>query len=92
MRHVIRQLLESSDHEMNALIHESHEAMSHLQFQDVVAQGLLRLEPVLHDLQVEWAEPLGLEERVAELPKAQHREIGGDKPVDQENAGEVLLF
>ncbi|MET0339922.1 MAG: methyl-accepting chemotaxis protein [Polyangiales bacterium] len=92
MRHVIRKLLESSDQEMQALIHESHEALSHLQFQDVIAQGLLRLEPVLHDLQVEWAKPLGLEERIAELPKPQHREIGGDKAVDQENAGEVLLF
>jgi methyl-accepting chemotaxis protein len=92
MRHVIRQLLEQSDHEMSVLIHASHEALSHLQFQDVIAQGLLRIEPVLHDLQIEQLKELGLEELIAELPTAQHREIGGDKPVDQDNAGEVLLF
>ena len=92
MRHVIRQLLEQSDHEMSALIHSSHEAMSHLQFQDVVAQGMLRIEPVLHDLQIEHLKEMGLEELIAELPTPQHREIGGDKPVDQDNAGEVLLF
>ena len=92
MRHVIRQLLEQSDQEMSVLIHSSHQALSHLQFQDVIAQGLLRLEPVLHDLQIQQLTDLGLESLISELPAAQHREIGGDKPVDQDNAGEVLLF
>jgi methyl-accepting chemotaxis protein len=92
MRDVIGQLLQQSDREMAELIGSSHQAMSHLQFQDVVAQGLLRIEPSLHDLQIEQARLLGIEDVIAELPATQHREIGGDKPVDQENAGEVLLF
>lgn len=92
MRDVIRRMLEQSDYEMSHLIQSSHEAMSHLQFQDVIAQGLLRIEPVLHDLQIEQAKELGIEDIIADLPPTQHREIGGDKPVDQDNAGEVLLF
>lgn len=92
MRDIIRRMLEQSDYEMSHLIQSSHEAMSHLQFQDVIAQGLLRIEPVLHDLQIEQAKELGIEDIIADLPPTQHREIGGDKPVDQDNAGEVILF
>jgi uncharacterized phage infection (PIP) family protein YhgE len=92
MRDVIGRLLVQSDQEMAKLITTSHEALSHLQFQDVVAQGLLRLEPPLHELQVDHATQLGAPDMIAELPPAQHVEIGGDKPVDQQNAGEVMLF
>jgi methyl-accepting chemotaxis protein len=92
MRAVIGRLLESSDQEMAKLIGTSHEALSHLQFQDVIAQGLLRLEPPLRELQIAQAEQLGAPDLAADLPAAQHVEIGGDKPVDQQNAGEVMLF
>jgi methyl-accepting chemotaxis protein len=92
MRQVISDMMSQSDREMASLIGSSHEALSHLQFQDVVAQGLLRIEPALHELQIEQAKVSGVEELIAELPAPQHREIGGDKAVDQENAGEVLLF
>ncbi len=92
MRDIISRMMQQSDQEMAYLISSSHEALSHLQFQDVVAQGLLRIEPALHELQVEQAKELGIEDVIADLPPAQHCEIGGDKPVDQENAGEVLLF
>ncbi|HEX5656853.1 MAG TPA: methyl-accepting chemotaxis protein [Polyangiales bacterium] len=92
MRNVIGEMMQQSDREMASLIGSSHEALSHLQFQDVVAQGLLRIEPALHELQIEQAKLQGVEEVIAELPPTQHREIGGDKPVDQDNAGEVLLF
>jgi chromosome segregation ATPase len=92
MRNVISEMMTQSDREMASLIGSSHEALSHLQFQDVVAQGLLRLEPALHELQIEQAKLQGVEELIADLPTPQHREIGGDKAVDQDNAGEVLLF
>jgi methyl-accepting chemotaxis protein len=92
MRDIIRRMLEQSDQEMAYLISSSHEALSHLQFQDVIAQGLLRLEPPLHELQISQATDLGIEDIIADLPPTQHREIGGDKPVDQDNAGDVLLF
>jgi methyl-accepting chemotaxis protein len=92
MRDVIRRMTDQSDHEMSILISSSHEALSHLQFQDVIAQGLLRLELPFHELQIEQAIELGIEDIIPQLPKAQHNEIGGDKAVDQDNAGEVLLF
>lgn len=92
MRDIIHRMTEQSDQEMAYLISSSHEALSHLQFQDVIAQGLLRIEAIFHDMQVEQATALDLPEAIADLPVPQHREIGGDKPVDQENAGEVLLF
>lgn len=92
MRDVIRQMLSQSDTEMSSLISCSHDALSHMQFQDVIAQALLRIEPSLHELQVRHAEELGIEDIIPDLPAPQHREIGGDKAVDQENAGDVLLF
>lgn len=92
MRDMIGLMLQQSDGAMATLISSSHEALSHLQFQDVVAQGLLRVEPALHDLQIEQAHLLDVEDMIADLPPTQHREIGGDKPVDQDHAGEVMLF
>ncbi|MDB4972733.1 MAG: methyl-accepting chemotaxis sensory transducer [Myxococcaceae bacterium] len=92
LRDVIRQMMEQSDHEMASLVQSSHEALSHMQFQDVAAQALLRIEFALHELQVRTATELELPDVLAELPRTQHTEIGGDKDVDQHNAGEVLLF
>lgn len=92
MRELISLMLQQSDREMATLIGASHEVLSHLQFQDVVAQGLLRIEAPLHALQVEQAKLLDIEDILVDLPPPQHGEIGGDKPVDHENAGEVLLF
>jgi hypothetical protein len=92
MRDVIHRMMEQSDQEMSYLIRWSHEAMSHLQFQDVIAQGLLRIEPPFRELQISQACELGLDDMIADIPPSQHTEIGGDKPVDQDNAGDVLLF
>jgi len=92
MRDVIQRMMQQSDQEMAGLISSSHEALSHLQFQDVVAQGLLRVEPAMYALQVRQAGELGIEDIIGDIAPTQHSEIGGDKPVDQENAGEVLLF
>jgi methyl-accepting chemotaxis protein len=92
MRELIRRMTQESDEEMTNLISSSHDALSHLQFQDVVAQALLRLEATFYEQQIEHAQALGLTETIAALPPVQHHEIGGDKPVDQENAGQVQLF
>ena len=92
MRSMTLRIMEQSDQEMAALVTSSHEALSHLQFQDVIAQALLRLESVLYALQVRHATELGATELIEGLPLPQHTEIGGDKAVDQENAGEALLF
>lgn len=89
LRATVKAALSESDQEIAQIVVSSQKALSHLQFQDVVAQGLGRLENGLVDLQLFHAEANGLEQQIA---PAEHREIGGEKDVDQQNAGEVLLF
>ena len=89
LRATMRKALGESDTEVAQLVTSSQSALSHLQFQDVVAQGLARLEGGLVDVQIFYAEANGLDQEIAD---AEHREIGGEKDVDQQNAGEVLLF
>src|SRR5262249_30248406 len=47
--------LAASDRCLADVVRASHDALSHLQFQDVVAQGLLRLDGRLRDLQLQVA-------------------------------------
>jgi methyl-accepting chemotaxis protein len=92
MRDMIRRIIDQSEHEMTALVTSSHAALSHMQFQDVIAQALLRLDPALYELQLRHARELGVEELAGQVRAPQQTEIGGDKPVDQSNAGEIVLF
>lgn len=89
LRTSVREALSDSDAELAEMVRSSQAALSHLQFQDVVAQGLSRLEGGVEDVQRFNAEEHELDEVI---PEAKHREIGGEKDVDQQNAGEVLLF
>lgn len=89
LRATVREALGASDNEIAQLLISSQNALSHLQFQDVVAQGLGRMEGAIVDLQMFHSEANSLEDQIA---PAEHREIGGEKDVDQQNAGEVLLF
>ena len=70
----------------------SHESLSHLQFQDAVAQGLQRIDDWIRDAQLAAAELPAAEGRAAEIAEPMHPEIGGDKPIDLETAGDVLMF
>ena len=84
--------LASSDGALEKIVGASHDVLSHLQFQDTVAQGLGRMDGWLLDTQVGMAEKLGVPERAAQFEPPIHTEIGGHKPIDQRNAGIVSLF
>jgi methyl-accepting chemotaxis protein len=81
-----------SENGMAEIVRASQGALSSLQFQDVVAQGLLRIDHRLHDLQVEVAEHTGQTALVADVAPAAHVEMGGDKPIFQARTGEITFF
>jgi len=81
--------LRASDETMSRVLRGSQDALSHLQFQDVVAQGLLRLDTLLHALHVQAARAAGVD---ADLEPPTHLELGGDKPLAHASAGEVAFF
>lgn len=89
MHEVMRRALQEGDSAAASILRTSHDALSHLQFQDAVAQGLMRMDKWVYDLQVEQAEGA---ENPPVIEPPMHLEIGDEKPVDQEQAGEVLLF
>jgi hypothetical protein len=84
--------LRQGDETLASIVSGSQEALSHLQFQDVVAQGLDRLDVRFRDGQVSVRMALNLADRVSEVAPAIQREIGGEKTIDHSRAGEVLLF
>lgn len=84
--------LSGSDRALEQIVSASQDVLSHLQFQDTVAQGLGRMDAWLRDVEVSCAQTLGAPERVSEFPPPMHSEIGGHKPIDQRGAGAVNLF
>jgi hypothetical protein len=77
---------------MAQILRASQDALSSLQFQDVVAQGLLRIDQRLHDLQVDVARQTGQSEILAHVAPSAHIEVGGDKAIKQAGAGDIRLF
>ncbi|MDP3157438.1 MAG: hypothetical protein Q8N23_32520 [Archangium sp.] len=92
LRTEVGQMIHQSDAVMAHVIDASNDSLSHLQFQDTVAQGLLRMDSWLRGAQVKASEVLGLRVDEREFAAAAHVELGGEKAVDQHNAGEVVLF
>jgi hypothetical protein len=82
----------SSEAGMAEILRASHGALSSLQFQDVVAQGLLRIDQRLHDLQVDVARQTGQTDILADVAPSSHVEVGGDKAIKQAGAGDINLF
>jgi methyl-accepting chemotaxis protein len=81
-----------SDRALALILSKSQGALSHLQFQDVVAQALLRLDAIAADTEVALCNAFGLEDRARQVAPPVHVEIGGDKAVIQQSAGEVMMF
>ena len=84
--------LEESDRNISEAVRCSHGALSHLQFQDVVAQGLMRLDGRLRELQVQLCRSLGVPEAAAAVAAPAHHEVGGDKGIAHAKAGDVQLL
>src|SRR5215831_3341785 len=80
-REEARDALGESDAAMAEAVRSSQDALSHLQFQDVVAQGLLRLDGRLRELQIEIADAAGIPAAAADIEPPSHSDVGGDKTV-----------
>jgi methyl-accepting chemotaxis protein len=79
---------------MEQILRASHGALSHLQFQDVVAQELRLLDAKLRETHVEIAKELGADVQIiAEIPPAEYETQGGGAQDPQTApAGDVILF
>ena len=88
----VSRALSGSDQALEEIMRASQDVLSHLQFQDTVAQGLGRMDGWLHDAEVRSAQALGADDRIGDLPPPMHKELGGHKAVDNAGAGQVSLF
>lgn len=86
---VLHESVTSADDTMAAILRDSQATMSHLQFQDVVAQALLAIDQQAHSLVKRVA---GLADEDAGPPPAQTLLGGGDADFAPADAGEVMLF
>lgn len=83
--------LSSGDTHLANIISQSHSALNHLQFQDPLAQRLLRIDKLLYDLEEAAAADIGYQGQRKVAPIA-HFEIGGGEDVTDIESGEVMLF
>jgi len=83
-------LSQKTDAVFDSVLSTSHRVLSHLQFQDVVAQALVRTDGWLWVLERIYAEQHQL--AVETVPPPKNIEIGGEKPLDHPDAGEVMMF
>ena len=88
----IARAVQASDRTLSTIVASSQGALSYLQFQDAVAQGLLRLDAMVVESQMALCAIAGLKHRQSEIAPPIHVELGGEKTVSQDRAGEVLMF
>jgi methyl-accepting chemotaxis protein len=91
-RREVAAAVDQSDQALSQIVSSSQSALSHLQFQDAVAQGLMRLDAALVDTQKALCTAAGLHQLQARIAPPIHIEIGGEKSVNQQHAGEVMMF
>jgi hypothetical protein len=90
-RKEIASAVEDSDNTLSRVVSSSQSALSHLQFQDTVAQGLNRLDGMLAETQLAVCTMTGLQSRKGEIaPPLQASVGGGEKSAG--TAGEVMMF
>jgi methyl-accepting chemotaxis protein len=82
----------ASDETLARVISDSHDALSHLQFQDVAAQRLLYVDSWLRDVQVAVVTEVAGPQQVEEIAPPVHSELGGGVVESSTPAGEVQLF
>ena len=89
MRESIMQALQTGDQVLAEVVARAGDSLSHLQFQDSTAQGLLEIDRWLFDLEGRIAACLEVEVNpVSPL----HMTIGGSSDYDPSNAGELTLL
>lgn len=88
----VQRVLAASDEASQAIVQAALDTLSHLQFQDVVSQGLMRIDARLREHQVSMARAFGQDPDSQNFPAAAHVEVGGEKPIDAPDAGVVQLF
>ena len=86
----VQSLSQKMEAVFESVLATSQRVLSHLQFQDVVAQALVRTDGWLWVLERIYAEQHQLEVESVHPPKS--IEIGGEKPLVHPDAGEVMLF
>jgi methyl-accepting chemotaxis protein len=76
------------------ILRASQAALSHLQFQDVIAQDLRQLDGQARDAQVQALQVLDADPAVlAEIPDAEYKTVGGNMAgVPVATSGDVMLF
>lgn len=89
LEHNVHDVLSTGDEVMSGVLSQTNQALSHLQFQDPVAQQLLIIDNEAHDAQKVLMEDLPAPVRVRDpVPPP----LGGDTRVEQESNGEVVMF
>jgi chromosome segregation ATPase len=89
MRENIMQVMQAGDRILAEVLARAGESLSHLQFQDSTAQGLLEIDRWLYDLEGRVAACLEVD--VSPIPPL-HMTIGGSSDYDPANAGELTLL
>lgn len=92
LRQKVAAPLSDGDQALAVIVRASHEALSHLQFQDPVAQGLMRVEGWIVELLRDTLLDLDRSSEASDLEPPAHVNMGGDKPIETEMSGSVLFF
>ncbi len=87
----VADVVRGADAALGAVVRHSQEALSHLQYQDVAAQHLRRVDACLHELQVTAAHTLG-DERAASAVEPPQQGASSTSLAEAATAGQVLLF
>jgi hypothetical protein len=76
------------------ILRASQSALSHLQFQDVIAQDLRQLDGQARAAQIEALQVLDADPSViAEIPDAEYTTVGGQMPGPSiASSGDVVMF
>lgn len=87
----VGEVLASNEQAVGAILRESQEALSHLQFQDSVAQGLKRVDAMARKLQLRNASLAGIDSGHLNIATT---ELEGSQSADvaTEDSGSVMLF
>jgi hypothetical protein len=90
----IHEVSRTSSQNIDSILLASREALSHLQFQDVVAQGIMQFDGWIRELQVQCAHSEGKSSEAIAPPM--QVPVGsspaGDPDILAEHAGDVLMF